>query len=199
MNMEQIIITGANLGDVISTKGVLDKLVMAKVPPARGYSEYFTLVNVVKDHEIVIFNFDPSTSGMADDAVLLSNGGIHFENLKVKDVPPGSVFAVEVQELWSDDMMMSNSTLEIVAGDHQISETSGAVGALSIHIAGGRDGWIVADSIGPPISEAIIWAATHDSPFAAGGAVVRFDFPLNNGLWLRVPQDGVCSLSWDKV
>jgi hypothetical protein len=103
--------------------------------------------------------------------------------------PPGS---------GSNDMM-ANSTLEIVAGDHQIIETPGAVGTLYVHIAGSDGGWMVADSLGSPISEAIIWAATYDSVYAAGGAVVRLDFPLKNGLWLRVPSDGVCSLSWDGV
>jgi hypothetical protein len=196
--MEQINITGSDLGDTISTNGILDKLTMVKVPPARGYKDYFTLVDVVKGHEKVIFNFDPSTSGMSDDAVLLSGGGIDFENLKVKSVPQGSVFVIEVQKLRSDDVMMSNSTLEIVSGDHQISDNPGAVGALSIHIAGGDEGWMVADSIGAPVSEAIIWAATSDSVYAKGGAVVRLDFPITKGLWLRVPPDGVCSLSWDE-
>ncbi|HEY3623745.1 MAG TPA: hypothetical protein VGL12_15390 [Roseiarcus sp.] len=92
---------------------------------------------------------------------------------------------------------MINSTLEILQGDYQISETHGAVGALSVHIAGDDGGWIVADSIGPPISEAIIWAAGHDSAYAASGAIVRLDFPLKKGLWLRVPLDAVCSISWD--
>jgi hypothetical protein len=93
--------------------------------------------------------------------------------------------------------MSTDSTLEIVQGDHQISEKKGMVGALSVHVAGDAGGWMVADSIGPPISEAIIWAAAHDSAYTASGAVVRLDFPLKKGLWLRVPQDAVCSISWD--
>jgi hypothetical protein len=93
--------------------------------------------------------------------------------------------------------MKSNATLEVVQGDHQISDNKGAVGALSVHIAGDSGGWIVADSIGPPMSEAIIWATAHDSAYAASGAVIILDFPLKKGLWLRVPQDAVCSISWD--
>jgi hypothetical protein len=93
--------------------------------------------------------------------------------------------------------MKTNATLEIVQGDHQISETEGAVGSLCVHNAGDSGGWIVADSIGPPISAAIIWATAHDSAYAASGAVVLLEFPLKNGLWLRVPQDAVCSISWD--
>jgi hypothetical protein len=93
--------------------------------------------------------------------------------------------------------MMNNSTLEITEGDRQISEIAGAVGALSVHIAADDGGWMVADSIGPPVSEAIIWAAPYDSAYVASGAVVRLDFPVQKGLWLRVPLGGVCSISWD--
>jgi hypothetical protein len=93
--MATISITEAELGTVIATDGLVNKITVKELDSSHaGYRQYFTLTDAGPGYERTIFNIDPSTSAVGADDVLLADM-IAFQNLTVKSIPAGSTFEVE--------------------------------------------------------------------------------------------------------
>jgi hypothetical protein len=80
----------------------------------------------------------------------------------------------------------------LTAGAHQVSTGKGFVGKLIIQVSGSSGAWRVWDAM--PAS--LVWAADYDDPKVQSSAIVALDFPVTNGIFIEVPPDGECLISW---
>src|SRR5262245_7518086 len=88
-----ITITDTDLGQTVATNGILNNIKMVAAP--HEYRSYLTLVDTYFGFENEIFNVDPTTSGVSADSFLMSDGGMPFGSLIVKNIPKGSSFEIE--------------------------------------------------------------------------------------------------------
>jgi hypothetical protein len=92
------------------------------------------------------------------------------------------------------------SKYEVTAGEYQLKSGGGHFDKLIIHLKGKNrtDVWRVWDAIGPTDLTAgkIIWASYVDDPKVQAGCIIDLDWTCHEGVFLQVPEGGVCSVSW---
>lgn len=95
-SMPQITIDSTNVGQEIAQgPALLNSITMDEGPDPSAYRSYFTLVDVRPGVENGVYNFDPSTSFVNEGSVLVSDGGILFNSLVLKNIPAGSSFTLD--------------------------------------------------------------------------------------------------------
>jgi hypothetical protein len=91
--MTQVTVTEADIGTVIATNSMLNKITL--VDGSSEYRSYFTLIDAIEGYEKTIFNIDPSTSHVGPGTNLMDGGSVYFENLTLKNIPAGGSYELE--------------------------------------------------------------------------------------------------------
>jgi hypothetical protein len=84
------------LGVTILTNGVLNSIKMLAAPTEYYVRDTLCLVDDSEGWDRVLYNRPISTSYISVDSFLASNANISYTNLTVRNIPPGSMFELDV-------------------------------------------------------------------------------------------------------